>query len=474
LSVNASDPVVLLFMASPTLTRLEAALAEVGLATLCVSSVDAARQILATQRGDCVAVLDTSSSAPYSVDSAYRLLHQSAPVPTLLLFEPRDDASVYTQQVSPVDDYAYLADPVPELVRRVQVLSRRVALVSPGGASGLQPGGAARFQQGQTIVVYAPKGGVGKSTIAVNLAIALTRLFNKKVALVDADLWFGDASVLLDVRSAYSMASLVAAGRELDAETVRSALVEHPSGVQVLRAPTELLAVDQISPYLPARLAAVCASMFDCVIIDGQPGLDEYMLQVLEGASQILLVLTPEVAVMRSTIRILEVAPKLGWADKLMLVLNRANSGVPLKDVEETIGRPIDVRIRSDGRRIVDAGNNGVPLMLTDPKGEHEITRDLGRLAARIAGEREPQWASGFRLWPFRASRPRLSTPDPAPQDVPEPSNVQDAPPSRHDHERTTETQASALKRNGHHAERPVLVEPIEVVPTAATRARRG
>jgi pilus assembly protein CpaE len=398
--MNASpDPIVLMFTAAPELRHLEAALADAGLPTMRVTAIETARQILTAHRGAAIAVLDTSPDAPYSVDSAYRLLHQSTPVPTLLLLTRDGDSSLHAESVSALDDYAYLDDSGEELVRRAQVLSRRAALAAPV-ATGLGFGAVqARFQRGQTVVVYAPKGGVGKSTIAVNLAIGLTRLFHKDVALVDADLWFGDASVLLDVRARQSMTSLVASATDLDVEAIKSALVEHPAGFQVLRAPTDLMAVDEIPEYVPARLAVMCASMFDFVVVDGQPGLDEYMLQVLEGASQIVLVLTPELAVMRSTIRVLEVAPSLGWADKVLLVLNRADSGVPLREVEDAIGRPIDVTIETAWRRMIDAGNYGEPIMLTDPAGREQVTRDLGRLAARVAGEPEPNWASQMPAW---------------------------------------------------------------------------
>jgi pilus assembly protein CpaE len=390
---------VLLFTAAAELAPLEAALADAGLPTMRVTGIETARQILTAHRGAVVAVLDTSPDAAYSVDSAYRLLHQSTPVPTLLLLARDGGSSLHVDSVSALDDYAYLDDPLEELVRRAQVLSRRVAVVASRAAPGPGPGiGQTRFQRGQTVVVYAPKGGVGKTTIAVNLAIALSRLFNKEVAFVDADLWFGDASVLLDLRARQSMTSLVATSESLDVEAIRSTLVEHPSGIQVLRAPTELMAVDEIPEYVPARLAVMCASMFDFVVVDGQPGLDEYMLQILEGASQIVLVLTPEVAVMRSTIRLLEVAPGLGWADKLLLVLNRADSGVPPREVAETIGRPIDVAITTAWRQMIDAGNYGEPIMLADLAGRQQITRDLGRLAARVAGEPEPRW-SGGSVW---------------------------------------------------------------------------
>jgi pilus assembly protein CpaE len=404
-----AETVVLLFAAAPEIVPLEAALAEAGLPSMRVATIEAARQALATRRGACIAVLDTSRAAPYSVDSVYRLLHQSTPVPTLLLFPEEGGSALHIESVSALDDYAYLHDSVDELVRRVRVLSRRVGIAAPVGPA-QTVAGAKRFQQGQSIVVYGPKGGVGRTTIAVNLALALARLYRKQVALLDADLWFGDVSVLLDVRNRQSMSTLLATTPELDAEAVQSALIPHPSGVHVLRAPTALLSVDQIPEYVPARLATLCCSMFDFVIVDTQPALQEHVLQLLEGASQVVLVLTPELSAIRGAIRVLEVAPSLGWADKLLLVLNRADSGVPLREVEATLGRRVDVSLVTAWRQLVTAGNYGEPLLSSDPNGRERITREFGRLAARVAGEPEPTWG-GARVWRRAFGRLRPGAP---------------------------------------------------------------
>jgi Flp pilus assembly CpaE family ATPase len=463
-----SDAIVLLFTATPGLARLEAAMAEAGLAVMRVTAIEMARQIITAHRGVAVAVLDTSPDAPYSVDSAYRLLHQSTPVPTLLLLTRDGDSSLHTDSVSAFDDYAYLDDPVEELVRRAQVLGRRAALAVP--AEGARPSfgaGQARFQTGQSVVIYAPKGGVGKTTIAVNLAIALARLFSKQVALLDADLWFGDASVLLDVRARQSMTSLVATATDLDVEAIKSALVEHPSGIQVLRAPTDLMSVDEIPEYVPARLAGMCASMFDFVIVDGQPGLDEYMLQLLEGASQIVLMLTPELAVLRSTIRILEVAPSLGWADKLLLVLNRADSGVPPREVAETLGRPLDICIATAWRQMIDAGNYGEPIMLADPTGREPITRDLGRLAARIAGEPEPRWRGGS-VWQRALGRLRGGA------DAARPTEPNAHEPGPNGHEHTNGHHADPARPGADRVNRTAPGDPAAALATPLRKGTRG
>jgi pilus assembly protein CpaE len=455
LSLNRNqEPIVLLFTATPELARLEAALTAVGLTTLRVSSMETARQVLAENRGACSAVLDTSPATAYSVDSVYRLLHQSPPVPTLLLFGQGANPWLDAENVSPIDDYAYLRDPVEELVRRVQVLSRRVALASPTAPA---LAGPRRFQQGQSIVVYGPKGGVGRTTVAVNLAVMLARLYQKQVALIDADLWFGDVSVLLDVRSGQSISSLLDGMQSLESDSLKSVLVPHSSGVHVLRAPTALMSVEAIPEHVPARLVTMCRSMFDYVIVDTQTGLQEYVLQLLEGASQIALVTTPELSTIRSTARVLEVAPGLGWAEKLLLVLNRANSGLPPSAVEEALGRRIDVSLVNDERRVVEAGNAGEPLLFIDPKGGQQITRDFGRLAAQIADEPEPKWGSGMRLWGRARGLLGRGTPPPAPSEAAAAQNeapsVQSAAPAVRSGPEHGSGPTEPQRTNGQHAE---------------------
>ena len=116
------------------------------------------------------------------------------------------------------------------------------------------------------------------------------------------------------------------------------------------------------------------------------------MLQLLEVADRILLVTTPELSSIRNTGQVLKLANTLGLRDKLTIVLNRANSGVQMEHLEQTLGVRVDHTILSAGPRVVEAANQGMPVLLMDPGGREQITRDLGRLVAKIAGEPEPQW----------------------------------------------------------------------------------
>ena len=146
----------------------------------------------------------------------------------------------------------------------------------------------------QTVAVFGPKGGVGRSTIAVNLAVGLAQFYGQRVALLDADLWFGDLAVLLDLPREPSIADLVGFGEYLDVDLLRRVLHPHSTGVRVLCAPPQPVLVETIPAALPARVARVCRTPFDFVVVDTGASLDEHVVEVLDVADRILLVTTPE------------------------------------------------------------------------------------------------------------------------------------------------------------------------------------
>ncbi len=396
--MSATDrPAILLFTASPALDPLERALQARGLAAVRVPTAEAGRQLLATRRGRAIAVLDTTRPSPYSFAAVYRLLHAPPAVPTLvLLAENAPPLSPAPPDAAPsLDDYARLPAPLEELVLRVQALVVRAGLSlpdQPALASSVPVVEPPRVRGRQVVAMFGPKGGVGRSTIATNLAVGLVQLYGKQVVLVDADLWFGDVSVLLDLHSNRSLASLIPVADQLDRELLRTVLVEHPSGVQAVLAPPDPALVETIPVALPARVAEAYRDLFDHVVIDTHPSMEEYILQLLDAADRIVVVTTPEMSSIRNTAQVLRLATALHLRDKMLLVLNRANSGIQVEHLEETVGMRVDVSIVSAGRRVVEAANHGLPVLLMDPLGKEQITRDLGRLVAKVAGEAEPRW----------------------------------------------------------------------------------
>ena len=127
--------------------------------------------------------------------------------------------------------------------------------------------------------------------------------------------------------------------------------------------------------------------------------MDEYVLAILDVADHILLVTTPEIGPLHSTAQVFILASALGWRDRVRLVVNRANHGVDLRQIEDTLGLPVYASIVSDGAVVTTAANRGHPIVMMDRSGKEPITRDLIRLAARTAGEPEPRWERPTRAW---------------------------------------------------------------------------
>lgn len=393
-------PSILLFTANPLLDGLESALQAHNLIAMRVSSLSKARQLLASRRGRSIAVLDTYRPAPYSFDAVYNLLHDPPAVPTLIFVnEGQEHASPPPWEATrATDDYAVLPASVGELVMRVQSLLLRSGLPLP--MDSLSPVAQPRLRrQGQMVALFGLKGGIGRSTIATNLAVGLVQLFGKSAVLVDTDLWYSAQKHLLDLQSEKSILSIVEQGNHLDQEVLRRILIPHASGVQVVLGPQDLAQVERVPVDLPATIAAAYREMFDFVIVDTHPSMEEYVLQVLEAADRILLVTTPEVGPLRSTANVLKVATALGWREKMLLVLNRANAGVDADRIEQTLNMPVYATIVSAGPQVTEAANRGQPIIMLDRHGKEQVTRDLVRLVARLADAPEPSWTTEPSGW---------------------------------------------------------------------------
>ena len=263
---------------------------------------------------------------------------------------------------------------------------------------------AQRGPEGVIVTIFSPKGGVGRSTIAVNLAVAAARE-GRRVALVDGSLQFGDVGVLLNLDSRHrSIADLVPEIAAGEPESLETVLVRHDSGVDVLLAPPTPETAELITPaYMRAVLQRLRID-HDLVVVDTPPVLTDMTLAMLDVADRIVALLTLEITNIRNLRVFLEVAHDLGYDDsRLTLVLNRADSslGIRVSDVERSIGRKVDHSIVSDGRSVVYALNRGVPFVISNP--EAQVSQDLFRLARDLSGtlshadEAEPAQRSAAR-----------------------------------------------------------------------------
>jgi len=338
-----------------------------------------------------MAVLDCDQD-PAEVRAIHEWLHHGRAVPTILLFstEPPDFATV-------VDEYAAKPCPPEALIYRLQALLIRTGRQLPGDASAAIGGGLAdapMMGEGHVVSVFAPKGGVGKTTVAVNVAIALRQQTRDRVLLFDADVGVGNVTAVLDVGVKMGLADLAdsAPAEWTDAAFEHVTMVHEQSGLRVLTwgndpGQSELVTVDLL---LTALRWAKAHHAY--VIVDNHPGYDDRTLAMLTLATEIFLVVTPEVGAIRNSAQFLELAREIGLGDVVRVIVNRANHGISLDDMASTLGLPISATIVSNGPKAVLAANQGEPVIDKFPK--ERISQDLhnvARLVTRRGIEPAPQ-----------------------------------------------------------------------------------
>jgi pilus assembly protein CpaE len=278
--------------------------------------------------------------------------------------------------------------------RELEKQSRRAAApvtVSANG-SGAAPvaGGGGGDHDGMVIAVFSPKGGVGRTTIAVNMALAAATELGKSVVLMDGSFQFGDVGVLLNLNPKNkSIADLVPELEAGEVESLDTFVINHSAGVRVLLAPPSPEMAELITPTAVKRVLEALRVQHDLVIVDCTSSFNETTLAILDAADTVLTILSLEITSIKNMRLFLEVADQLGYEHgKVKLVLNRADSslGIRVTDVENSIGRKVDHTIVSDGRSVVYALNRGVPFFLSNR--EAEVSQDILRLAQAVAGER--------------------------------------------------------------------------------------
>ena len=245
-------------------------------------------------------------------------------------------------------------------------------------------------KRGKAIALYSPKGGVGCSTIATNLAIALGEEGERKVALVDFSLQFGDLGVLLNLRPQNTVADLAPLIEELDDILLDEVMQAHSSGVKALLAPPRPEMADLVAPEHMRKILAQLKSIYDYIIVDTESSLSDLTLAVLESSDKILLVITPDIPTVKNATLFFEVMEALDHPlEGIMLVLNKVDHRGPIQEenIEASIKHPIASRISSDREATLAAANQGIPLLIGQKS--RPISQDILTLAHQLNGELE-------------------------------------------------------------------------------------
>lgn len=287
----------------------------------------------------------------------------------------------------------FSSDELTASIRQVYMREKqkrgRMLVPAQGPSSG---GAEGERKNGKIVTLFAPKGGVGRTTLAVNLAVAMAGEQRQTVTLVDGSFQFGDVGVLLNLNPKNkSIIDVVSDPASQDEDMVDTTLINHSTGIKVLLAPpspemAELITVDQIR-----RMMTRLRDTNDFTVVDLWPHFNDVSLALLDMSDIILTVLTLEITNIKNIRLFLEVAEQLGYGDRLRLVLNRADSafGIRVADVENSVGRKIDHQVVSDGRTVVYALNRGVPFVWSNSQAP--VSEDILKISrALVSGEGSP------------------------------------------------------------------------------------
>ncbi|WP_371365447.1 Protein-glutamate methylesterase/protein-glutamine glutaminase [Sporomusa rhizae] len=245
-----------------------------------------------------------------------------------------------------------------------------------------------REEQGKIITVFSTKGGIGKTTIATNLAVALAAKTNAGVGIVDADLQFGDMALFLNLIPRATIADLVHDIENLDTAVLEGYLAHFSNNAKLLSAP---IRPEQAETITGSHLAAILKTMrssFKYTIIDTAPTFSESMLAVLDASDIVLVVAALDLPTIKNVKLCLEIMESLNYGkDKVKLVLNRANTdaGMNLDEIEESLRYQFAATVPSDGKVVVASVNRGVPFVNSHP--ETPVAQSIFSLARLVSGE---------------------------------------------------------------------------------------
>lgn len=355
-----------------------------------VDRLDDADQALAQAIDHSLVIVDVTEPARNAADVC-REIRQSADlsaIPVLCICQTDEVEERIKFLEAGADDVMAKPFDARELEARVEALLLRFQR-SHDHTPMASPNGTTLERRRRLVVVFSPKGGVGTTTIAVNIAVARATEQPDRVLIVDLDVQFGQVATHLDVIPKQTLADLARDGQAMrEAELVRGYSARHASGLHVLAAPASPELAESIEPGHIGQILATVIDAYDEIVVDAGSMLDERSLAALEAADRVILPVYPEIAALKAVHTLLDYLNESGSiATKTTIVLNNlfGKEILKMRDVEQGLGAKVTAELPYDPFLYLRAVNEGSPVVIGSPRST--IAANLTSLAATAFGD---------------------------------------------------------------------------------------
>lgn len=280
--------------------------------------------------------------------------------------------------------------------------------VSRDGAAGtMVPAQQPNGRQSHIVCGFGAKGGVGTSTVMVNMAIALhEQRPNARAAMIDLDLQFGSVGVILNLESDRTILDIANHIDEADAQFVEEVMITHTSGLRVLLAPPSPVDAERITPDTVKQMLQLMREQFDFIFVDTRTILNDVTLAALDEADAVLLMTTAEIPAVKNAKTFFDVAEQLDYSpSKITLVLNKYDQrvGISADAIKNSISYPITSTIPMDMQVTGNAVNQGVPFVLN--QSHTDVGREVIQLTSTMIKIADPQPAHGNSRQPEESAK---------------------------------------------------------------------
>jgi len=368
-------------------------------------SVDAPFQLealLDSRRDIAVAILDGEIDPDEALAFHRTLRDGGRDIAALTVVSAQDYERHNAEDDGTGDEYFTRPYSADSIRWRIEAMCIRRETVDDGSGPVLAAGEVGTEAWGHRatlIAVFNPKGGVGKTTVATNLASTLQARKGKSVLLIDADTVTGHVTTSFAIEAVRTVADAWRDEAEGGpAETLLELASVHGSGLRVVALTDSPINTEILDPQRVQAAIAAARKSFDVIVVDLHPSYSALNQAIFDEADRIIVPVTPDVPALRAAVQFLDVALSLGCRERISMVINRANSGVSVADVERTLGVTSFAQIRSAGLLFVRAANEGRTVTEMFPR--EKITVDFDVLADRLLGNAKPEGnvRAGFRF----------------------------------------------------------------------------